>query len=439
MKEKIEYMLFSNKFYNTFFRPFDRLHYPVMGQGELEEERRRHPVPLNKIANAADLFNPRWRKVLEDMGAYFAMEADQFHRKTWEHVHIVYALNRLGYLHSGNRGLSIGAGREPILYYLAHKVKKITGIDIYEGYYLGGEDEADVCRHPAKFAPFVYPQANLELLQMDARQLEFGDRCFDFIFSASSIEHFGGLKDIEKAIREMYRVLKPGGVCVVTTELKLNRFGRRIPNTRIFELDELLRLFTAAGFKVDRDEIDIVIEDRGLHNWIKLPQEVTRRPHVIMRYFRTVFTSLALSFTREGADVEKGEWREDGDIVPLDYGSRIDVRLSKHQFRRGDSVGIDFRLTNRGNFHWYPQGGSHRIAVGVQLLDEEGRLMNRDFADFSLPRPVEPSASVHFNGRLPLDLPPGKYRLLFDLKRELVTWFAEQGSDPPVETIEILS
>jgi SAM-dependent methyltransferase len=438
MKEKIEYLLFSNKFYNVFFKPFDRIRYPVVSLEDLKGERQKNPVPLNKIANMADMFNPQWREVLEDMGTYFVMDEQRFHRKTWEHVHIAFVLKQAGCLNPSNRGLSVGAGREPVLYYLAHKVRKITGIDMYEGYYLGGEDEADICRHPAKFAPFVYPEERLELLQMDARHLDFGDAQFDFIFSASSIEHFGTVKDIKEAIREMYRVLKPGGGCVITTELKLNRFGSRIPNTRIFRLAELLQLFEESGFAVDKDGIDIRIEDQGLNNWIKLPQEVSRRPHLIMRYFKTVFTSLCLIFTRPGSDVQRGEWRGDTHIVPLDYGGEIEVRLNKRAFSRGEQAEIDVELTNSGNFDWYTGGASHRIALGVQLLDGGGGRLDQNFADFTLLRPVKKSESLHFTVRLPLDLAPGSYRLLFDLKRELVTWFAEQGNEPRIESIKIL-
>jgi len=47
-----------------------------------------------------------------------------------------------------------------------------------------------------------------EILQMDAQTLEFPDNSFDFVCAHGCLMH---MPDTDKAVREIYRVLKPGG------------------------------------------------------------------------------------------------------------------------------------------------------------------------------------------------------------------------------------
>ena len=438
LKDGINRIVFSNKFYNFFFRPLDKIKYPVVNSELLKEERIKNPVPVNKIPSVADIFNREWREILSDMEIDFLMDEKTFRRKLWEFTHIIYVLKKMGYLYPENSGLGIGVGREQILYYLACKIKKIVGIDLYEGSYLGGEDEADIPDCPQKYAPFLYPEDNLEILRMDARDLGFENNRFDFVFSASSIEHFGDFKDIKKSVREMYRVLKPGGACVITTELRLNRLGTNIPNTRILNLDKLLEIFIQCNFEIDKENIDTRIEDRYLFDWIKLPMEVFKSPHLILRYFRTIFTSVALFFKKPGDEVIKGDWNNESKYILLDYTGSMKVIFDKKEYKKGEKANVEVRLKNTSNFNWYTDGMSHRIAIGIKILDSEGNVVNPAFGEIVIPRNLEKSDAINFNASILMDIKPGIYKVFFDLKRELMTWFSEKGNSPFIVDIEIL-
>jgi ubiquinone/menaquinone biosynthesis C-methylase UbiE len=61
---------------------------------------------------------------------------------------------------------------------------------------------------------------NVELRKMDAERLEFHDQSFDFVTCAFSLNFF---PDMEAALREMYRVCRPGGW------LGLTMFDRKPP------------------------------------------------------------------------------------------------------------------------------------------------------------------------------------------------------------------
>jgi SAM-dependent methyltransferase len=57
---------------------------------------------------------------------------------------------------------------------------------------------------------------NLDVRIMDATAMDFADSTFDFIDSNAVFEH---MNDVPAAVREMNRVLKPGGLAVVTPHL----------------------------------------------------------------------------------------------------------------------------------------------------------------------------------------------------------------------------
>jgi len=437
IKQKLEYILFSNKFYNFFLKPFDKIKYQIVNEDKLKEERIENSVPFNKIANVSDIYNKEWSNAIKELSPIFSMNKESFHRKTWEFNHIIYILKKSGYLYQKNKGLAIGAGREQILYYLAHKIEKITGIDLFEGNYIGGEDEPDIPKNPKRYASFIYPDTNLDVIKMDALNLEFEDNSFDFIFSASSIEHFGSKKDILKSIKEMYRVLKPGGITVITTEIKLNRLACNIPNTKIFELNELLALFKQSDFLLYDNKIDIRIEDYYLNNCIKLPQEALKSPHVILRFLRSIFTSIAIVFKKQGDSVKKGRWKENINFQLLKYKGLIKIKLENKIFLPYENMVIQVQLKNNSNFDWFSNGMSHRIAIGIKLLNIEDKIIDNAYDEIVIPHDIKIGESIDFKAEIPIKMGPGHYKLFFDLKRELVTWFSEKGNKPWLETIEV--
>ncbi len=52
----------------------------------------------------------------------------------------------------------------------------------------------------------------------DARHLPFGDGCFDLIVSDSTLDHFHSADEIDIALKEHARILKPGGVMIVALD-----------------------------------------------------------------------------------------------------------------------------------------------------------------------------------------------------------------------------
>lgn len=92
--------------------------------------------------------------------------------------------------------LNVGGSAGIIDNHLAQHVGRVTGIDI----------DADAIR----FAAERHDRPNLEFRVGDAMALEFPDARFDIVVCSQVYEH---VPDAARMMREIFRVLKPGGVC----------------------------------------------------------------------------------------------------------------------------------------------------------------------------------------------------------------------------------
>jgi SAM-dependent methyltransferase len=80
---------------------------------------------------------------------------------------------------------------------------------------------------------------NIEIRSLDVTRMTSASGAFDLITSISVIEH---IPDVERALAEMYRCLKPGGRLMVTTDCA--ETGKPFnQGVRYFTQDELARLF----------------------------------------------------------------------------------------------------------------------------------------------------------------------------------------------------
>jgi SAM-dependent methyltransferase len=94
--------------------------------------------------------------------------------------------------------LEIGVGQGTHAQLLAPRCKSFTGIDLTS--------------HAAEMTARRLKLFNMsgKVLQMDAEDMDFSDNSFDFIWSWGVIHHSA---DTRRVLKEMHRVLRPGGRC----------------------------------------------------------------------------------------------------------------------------------------------------------------------------------------------------------------------------------
>ena len=176
-----------------------------------------------KLCDLRDFDDPDVQERIDDIVPGLD-PSERVHRKNWEYALLALFLEDAGLLGEETRILSVGAGHETVLFWLANRVAKVVATDIYgEGIFSGLEADRTMLNDPASFSPYAYRESHLEALHMDAKQLEFEDGSFDAVFSLSSIEHFGSWADIRRSAEEIGRVLRPGGAAFIVTECFLWR------------------------------------------------------------------------------------------------------------------------------------------------------------------------------------------------------------------------
>ena len=263
-----------------------------------EFERRWRWMPrdtqLCELANPAKWDNEEWLDLLRSLG--LSDDRLVMHRKPYEFTQLLYGCRRLGVLRDDACYLSVGAGHEHVLYWLANHVERVVATDMYEGVWQderAREGDPIVLQNPEQYAPFPYRRDHLEFMRMDGRSLKFADDTFDVTYSLSSIEHFGGFDGAAQTVREMARVLKPGGVLALATEYVI----AGPPHEETFQPAEVCALLEASGLALV-EPIDERVYRRYECEPVDLADNPYRSPHMTVRLGDTVFTSV-MAFLRK--------------------------------------------------------------------------------------------------------------------------------------------
>lgn len=186
-----------------------------------------------KLCDVRDFDDPLLRERISDIVPGLEPE-QEVHRKYWEYAMLTLFMEDAGALGEETEALSVAAGHEHVLFWLANRIGRVVATDIYgEGSFAHREADLTMVQDAAAFAPYPYREDRLEVLEMNALDLQFPDSSFDVVFSLNSIEHFGGRKEIVRSAQEMARVLRPGGYAFIVTECFVER---HLYNSRLFQM-----------------------------------------------------------------------------------------------------------------------------------------------------------------------------------------------------------
>jgi SAM-dependent methyltransferase len=179
---------------------------------------------LNKICAAADWNDPELSEMIMDILSLDVGRSPEFlttrHRKHWEWAIGMLALKRAGKIDNDCTFLGIGSGSEAPLFYLTNHAKYVFSTDLYTiTSRRWKEANIGMLANPEQFAPGQFNRRRLGVQIMSGTDIRYEDNTFDAVFSYSSIEHFGGKDEAAKSMREIERVLKPGGVASIATEI----------------------------------------------------------------------------------------------------------------------------------------------------------------------------------------------------------------------------
>jgi len=114
-----------------------------------------------------------------------------------------HALNELKSLHP-QKMLDVATGTGDVAIMAARRLqpKSVVGLDLSAGMLAVGKEKVA----KAKLSNII------EMVQGNSEELPFEDNTFDAVTVSFGVRNF---QNLEKGLKEMYRVLKPGGKCVI--------------------------------------------------------------------------------------------------------------------------------------------------------------------------------------------------------------------------------
>ena len=281
-------------------------------------------LPLSKICELEDFEN---RDFAETMRRIFRHELARFGptfpegkewRKYWEVTMAIRTFEREGLLDGTRDFLGVGAGNEPTVFYLTRHAHQVIATDLYDED--GWEESADssMLVEPGTHWPFAWNPERLEVLSMNALDLNFPNDTFDVVFSSSSVEHFGDWAAVKQAMTEIYRVLKPGGVASISSEYRIAGDGSGLPGVLMFG-DAEIRDILIGDLSWDLiDDFDATVSPRTLattqyfahalaDHGLKVTElgglwthhmEYDRYPHIVLRDDSYIWTSFHIALRK---------------------------------------------------------------------------------------------------------------------------------------------
>lgn len=254
--------------------------------------RRTRRATLNRLPDMSDWrVGSRFVEILKEL-----RESPIIHRKAWEYGLCIDGIEQFGLVSPQAHALAVGAGYERPLFYFANRIERMIATDLYNN--PDHEGQPDMLTTPWEYAPFEYRRERLEVMRMPGDDLDFPSESFDFLFCLSSIEHFGSRATQYKSLQEMKRVLRPGGVACVITELILEGDAHH----EYFLPDELDQMFLRdPSFPLVGGELswEIAEESISLALDTESSEDLTASPHLVLDDGQRRWTSASMFLQKQ--------------------------------------------------------------------------------------------------------------------------------------------
>lgn len=272
--------------------------------------------------------------------------------------------------------------------------------------------------------------------------LPFTDGSFDGVLCMNALHH---LPSFAEGLLEIHRVLRPGGRAVFSEPgtahavQPLSQFRMREESVveKAVSLPLIRRLAFDAGFSRMR-----VVPLRSSAAYVF---EYAAAPADGAPLTQMWEETLRLSPGEHARFVlAKGDDPPADTLLPADrligrLKARIVLEKVCARVRSGDAFTDRLRVVNAGSVTWKARGRRFggQVTCGLKVCDAQGDVIREDLGRTPLLKDVAPGEAIEFDLTVAGVLPPGEYRLRYDMVVEGVTWFEFQGSPCAWRSLEV--
>jgi len=272
--------------------------------------------------------------------------------------------------------------------------------------------------------------------------LPFAADSFDGVLCMNALHH---LPSYGAALREIYRVLKPGGRAVFSepgtahASQALSRFRMREEGVieKSVSLPAIRRLAFDVGFRRMR-----VVPLRGSEAYMFDYAAAPADAEPLAEMWRETLSAGPREHARFA--LHKGEDRPADTLLPApQLVGQLEARIVPEAVCSVVASGRPFtdrlRIKNEGHVTWKARGRRFggQVTCGLKICDARGEVLREDLGRAPLSRDVAPGDEIELEIVVPGVLPVGRYELRYDMVVEGVTWFEFHGSPTARRALEV--
>jgi SAM-dependent methyltransferase len=187
------------------------------------------PLSPSKLIDRDDFASPALRPLLAEINEQDALRFGAPRgdvvpdARQWQWAMALRALDDAGVAREGHWIAGIGAGTDATTFALARRGAHVVAVDRYLARtpWSAGAP-AGMLVDPARHCLLDVPRGHVIAVHSNAVRLNLPPSAFDGVFCCGTLEHLGSFDAVVLAMREIARILKPGGVAVIATEMRVD-------------------------------------------------------------------------------------------------------------------------------------------------------------------------------------------------------------------------